>query len=290
MIRSLLSVLLMGMLPVMRVPAIDQGTLQALSIAPPSLVVSQPAQKILRNGVSASGILVTDLQSGQAVYGRNFNRRRPIGSLTKLMTALLIVERHPLDEWVTVPDGLEKVEGQKARFPAGSEFTVGDLLSAMLIYSANDAAVALARYDAGSVSAFADEMNQRAKELGLRNTAYTNPSGLDQSGEWSTPADVAWLASYVLQKPDLRSRMSTKETEIRDRTGKVRIALEHTHALLHQDGGVIAGKTGTTVAAGQCLLSLVSEGGREYVVVLLGSRERYTDMRAVLHALASFPA
>ncbi|MSR86597.1 D-alanyl-D-alanine carboxypeptidase [Candidatus Peribacteria bacterium] len=282
-----LSVFLMGLLPLSVVPTPSPSAVASLSVVAPAIIGTQefPGQRLARS-LSASGVVIVDLQSGQELFARYADTRRSVGSLTKLMTAVIIAESHEMDEVVTVPKGIEKTDGSTMRLPPGSHFTVGDLLSALLIPSANDAAETLARYHSGSREAFVKEMNERAAMLGLRNSSFANPSGLDDTVQWSTPRDIAWLASYALRNPELRSRMSTAHATIKSAEGDI-FTLEHTHALLGKDSMVIAGKTGTTIAAKQCLFSLVTEHGREYVVVLLGSRERYADMRAVLRILVT---
>jgi D-alanyl-D-alanine carboxypeptidase (penicillin-binding protein 5/6) len=277
----------MGLLPVASAPSLNQIALGDLSIAAP-LPLSASASTILslKSRVTASGVLITDLSSGQILLAINPDKRRPMGSLTKLMTALLIVENHAMNEIVTVPKSVEQVSGSLAHLRPGDQYTVGDLLSALLVPSGNDAAVTLAEFHSGSQEAFTQEMNDRARTLGLQNTSYANPDGLDAPNEWSTPRDLAWLASYVLGQKQILRRMSLPETVIHSVGGRA-LTLQNTHLLLHEPGPVVAGKTGTTDGAGQCLLSIVREGEREYVVVLLGSHERYADMRVVLSVLAT---
>lgn len=286
-LHLLLSVFLMGLLPVAPSGVSNPVPIQSLSLSPPAIAAARqfPGRTLVRS-LSASGVVILDLQSGQELFARHGGRRRSMGSLTKIMTAIIITESHSLDEIVVIPSDIAGTDGNTVRLPPGSHFTVGDLLSALLIASANDAAEALARFHSGSTAAFVAAMNARAKPLGLENTSFANPSGLDDVSQWSTPRDIAWLAAYALRNPVIRSRMSTAQSSIRSTEGRA-IALEHTHALLGKDGNVIAGKTGTTVAARQCLLSLVNEGGREYLVVLLGSNERYGDLRTVLRVLRS---
>ena len=285
MYSSVLSVLLMGMVPVLHDPGAAVVPIDMLPVAAPSplaqgLLASMQGLK----SVTASGVVVLDLQSGQQVYGRSERLRHPMGSLTKLMTALVIMENHALNERVKVPADIGDVEGSKVNLAPGRTYTVGDLLSALLISSANDAAVTLARFHAGSTAEFAKGMNTRAAALGLKDTAFANAAGLDDAKQWSTPRDIALLALYVMRHDDLRARMALPTTVIKDDLGRT-TTLSHTHDLLHESTPVIAGKTGTTVAAGECLLSIIREGGREYAVVLLGSRNRYADMRSILAAL-----
>ncbi len=285
MFASVLSVLLMGMLPVLGLPGPERVTLQAFAIAAPSpyLVAEPRMQLAIAERFSASGVLVLDLESGQVVYARDSGTERPMASLTKLMTAILIVERHDLSEWVTVPK--IPMPGGGEHLPLGQEFTVGDLLTALLVASDNDAAVALALHDAGTIEAFVQSMNERTVPLGLRHTSFANPVGLDDPRQWSTPLDLAWLTRAALRYPEIASRMGKPGATIRSRQGQT-VYLTHTHALLHIEGSsVIAGKTGTTLDAGQCLISVVAVRNHRYIIVLLKSLERYKDTQAIIDAL-----
>ncbi|NOS68079.1 MAG: D-alanyl-D-alanine carboxypeptidase [Candidatus Peribacteraceae bacterium] len=287
-LHLLLSVFLMGLLPVAPGAGSNPLTIHDVPLSPPAIAAGKlfPGRSLAK-GLSASGVTILDLQSGQELFARNADRRRSVGSLTKIMTAIIIAESHELNEIVVIPSDIAEIDGSTVRLPPGSRFTVGDLLSALLIASANDAADALARFHSGSDTAFVAEMNARAQMLGLANTSFANPSGLDDSAQWSTPRDIAWLAAFALRNPDIRSRMSTAHASIKSKAGHS-ITLEHTHALLAKGGAILAGKTGTTLAARQCLFTLIKEGEREYLVVLLGSNERYVDLRTVMRVLSSF--
>lgn len=288
MYGHLLSVLLMGTVPAWGndVPMPPASSL--LSVARPAFGgTSSVSLQTEGERISASGAIVMDLESGQVLFERSADVQRPMASLTKLMTALLIVERHPgLTDMVTISQGAQEVGGSALILPAGERFSVKDLLSAMLIASNNEAAQTLALYDAGKISTFAQRMNDRAKILGMLHTNYQNPIGFDGASQTSTPRDLAWLASYVLRNAEIEKRMSTAQTAILSAEGNS-YPLSHTHQMLHEDSGVIAGKTGTTDAAGQCLLSIVERGDRRYVVILLHSRDRYRDMRLLESVLPS---
>lgn len=225
-----------------------------------------------------------DVVSGQRVYGKQVSTERSMASLTKLMTALIIVENHDLNEIVTIPEGIEEVVGNRAYLKPGEHFRVGDILSAMLIPSANDAARTLAKYHSGSVQKFVDEMNARAAMLGLKHTSFENPDGLDGIQHYSTPQDLAWLMMYVLRNPEIARRMGTTGMRIVSQEGTI-ISLTHSHALLHSRPEVLAGKTGTTDGAGECLVTLVESHNKKYIVVLMNSLQRYTDLQTILSAL-----
>lgn len=291
MYSSLLSLLLMGVLPFPGGADPGENSLAHVRIAPPSLIASTNADGQGFHGFplrfSASGVLIVDRESGQALLAREDRTPRPMASLTKIMTALLIVEHHAMGEWVTVPPEARGIGGESIHLEPGQQFTVGDLLSATLVSSANDAAVTLAVFHSGSREAFVTAMNARARELGLLHTSYQNPVGFDAEMQWSTPWDIAWLTIFAMRSEDIRRRMGMRGAILKSRTGET-VAVTNTNALLHAENGVIAGKTGTTPGAGQCLLSVIRGGdGREYIVVLLRSSNRYTDMRAIIQALAS---
>jgi len=286
MYRPLLATLLLGLFPATQDINTDGMTLEKMAIAPPSTELQFDDQ------LSASGIVIFNSDNGQVVYGREQKIQRSMASLTKLMTALIIVENHELDELVTIPYSVVDVVGNKAYLPPGKKFTVGDLLSALLVNSANDAALTLAQFHSGSSAAFVGEMNERALELGLRSTSFTNPAGLDNPAHWSTPQDIAWLAMFAMRYPEIADRLGRAGQRIVSTDGDS-IQLYHTHALLHKqsdtEAEVLAGKTGTTVDAGQCLMSIVSSGNNHYIVVLLHSAQRYTDMNTILSVLSQNP-
>lgn len=284
MVGPLLSVLLFGIVPVWGVSDPGFPVARDLPVAAPvapEILEALPTR--LAGSLSASGVIIVDLQSAETVYADRALQPRPMASLTKLMTALIIVEHHTLDERVSIPAQAANTGGSTAGLQAGDEYALGDLLSVLLVHSANDAAVALAVHHSGTVSAFVEEMNARAASLGLEDTSYVNPTGFDAPQQHSTPRDVALLSSFVLRIPALAERMALPSASIVSRSGTL-LTLLTTHQLLRSPGPVVAGKTGTTDGAGQCLLSVVEEGDRRYAVVLLSSSDRYGDMRRILSA------
>lgn len=282
MYRSLLSALLLGLFPAGDAISTDVSTLEQVHIAPSSEAIE------VVDRLSASGVVIFDAESGQRLYAKQARVQRPMASLTKLMTALIIVENHQLNEMVTVPRNVVDVSGNKAYLPPGKHFSVGDLLSALLINSANDAALTLAQFHSGSVSAFVGEMNERALQLGMTGTSFKNPAGLDHPAHWSTPQDIAGLTIFSLRYEEIASRLSRSGQRIVSNEGDS-IQLYHTHALLHETSTVMAGKTGTTTEAGQCLVSLIEDADQEYIVVLFNSNQRYEDMRTILSVLDAEP-
>jgi D-alanyl-D-alanine carboxypeptidase (penicillin-binding protein 5/6) len=202
------------------------------------------------------------------------------------MTAVLILERHALDEVVEIPASVQRSDGTNAGLQSGGQYTVEDLLAALLIASANDAADVLAAYSSGTAEEFVRAMNVRAKVMGLTDTAFKNPSGLDAAGQFSTPRELAWLTSYALKNPTFRELVKSTTWEIRDRRSGHVTGLANTNRLLKRSPFVKGVKTGTTEEAGECLISLVEWNGREVIVVLLRSSNRYRDSQLVLQELS----
>ncbi len=289
MVGTVLSVLLLGSVPLWGIGDPGIPVARDLSVAPPvASSLTQAVPRSLAGGLSASGVIIVDLGTLQTVYAQSPLQPRPMASLTKLMTALIIVEHHDLDERVAITNAVAGTDGNVAGLEVGDEYALGDLLTVMLVHSANDAAVALAVHHGGSEDAFVDAMNARAASLGLRDTTYRNATGFDVSGQHSTPRDVMLLSTFVLGIPEIAQRMSMPSVSITSRSGTA-LSFMHTHQLLRQQNAIVAGKTGTTDEAKQCLLSVFEEGGHRYAAVLLHSGDRYGDMRRILSAFENAP-
>lgn len=232
--------------------------------------------------ITAPAVLMADVESGQEIWSDNAHDARPMASLTKLMTALLILENHALSEVVTVPREAVVVEGAKMKLLSGEEMTVGDLLRGLLIPSGNDAAITLATYHSGSEAEFVEAMNRRAYFLGMENTHFENSHGLDENGHVSTPADMLLLARAVLQYPVVRQIANTDRLTVTSTDGEIVHDLRTTNDLLSSPFPVFGLKTGTTDEAGQCLITLVRTGGKEILIIVLGSENRFADTKALL--------
>lgn len=226
--------------------------------------------------ISATATVAIDLASQTLLYEKNSNLKLPIASLTKLMTAYIALDEEDPDATVIVSGNAASTEGSRMGLRAGENITVKELLYGLLISSGNDAAVALAEYNAGSEKAFVGKMNQKAKLLGMEQTQYTNSTGLDSGESYSTPHDLAILASYLIHDDTIRNIVSLKEVEIAGHK------LKNTNTLLGEMG--IKGiKTGRTEAAGECLTTLAqNENGKEILIVVLGSHNRFYDTKVIL--------
>lgn len=235
----------------------------------------------------ASGVQVTDLASGKVLFAREADTPRPMASLTKLMTAYEILSRHELDETVTVPKEVTKLAGTNSQtigLAVGDTLTVEQALKALLIYSANDAAVTLAVWDAGSESSFIVRMNERAQSLGMQQTRFANPHGLDGDGHVSTPADLSRLAQASLSSATLRNIVRQRSATVTTGNGTV-LRLTTTNQLL-TDKLVQGMKTGFTEKAGECLITYDTDGaGRAIITVVLNSPARFVETGRVVHYL-----
>ena len=205
--------------------------------------------------VHAKAWAVVDGTDGQLLAGANAGAARPIASLTKIMTALIVVERTQGDETVRVSKRAEKAgDGSEIGMKSGQEYTVDTLLKAMLVYSANDAAVALAEYVGNSEDAFIDLMNTRAKALDLTSTTFTSVTGLDtESLTTSSPTDVAELSRVAMKDPRIRAAAALPSVKV-TRPGDGAITLKNRNKLLGAYDGVDGVKTGFTDTAGNCLV------------------------------------
>lgn len=258
-----------------------------LAFAPPVLVESDTArQPLYPHQISelastalptmrAVAAILVDVHSGEVLVAQNEHQRLPPASTTKIMTALLALERGNLEDVVTVGNEVY-IEGARAGLVPGERLTLRDLLYALLLPSGNDAAMAIARHIAGSEDAFVALMNNRAQELGLADTHFTNPHGLDASDQYSSAYDLQRLALAALAKPDFARIVATRDVTVGSHYWVNR------NELLGDYLGADGVKTGTTEAAGECLVASATRDGSQALVVVLGSTDRYADARTLL--------
>lgn len=281
MFSALASVFLFGIVPAVppQPPPPTLPGIEVLSVAAPSAL----GRDFIVSGVTASGVLLMDVQSGEVLYEVAPDTRRPMASLTKIMTALLTLENHKMTETVTVPAIADNIGGSTVYLSIGEQFSLRNMLLSLLLPSANDAAYALAVFNARSVGAFVKKMNERALTLGLSNTHFANPAGLDNPEQYSTPRDLAWLTMAALKNEHFRTLVQTRTARISSYEHRT-FNVKNTNEMLHYNEDVYGVKTGTTNAAGECLILLFTESDRQYLLVLLGSKERYTDALRILKA------
>jgi D-alanyl-D-alanine carboxypeptidase (penicillin-binding protein 5/6) len=230
------------------------------------------AVRALPAEVTGNAVLVYDVDTDRVLMERNADQPLPPASLTKLMTALLILEKNDLQAQVTMmPEDM--IGGANMAVQAGETLTVEELMRGLLIPSANEAAMALARHHSGQVNVFVQRMNLRAQELGLNATYFENPEGFDSDRHVSSARDLLVITRLLWQYPLFRELVGTPSTVVAGRT------LQSTNQLLGTFSGANGVKTGTTVAAGQCLIASVDRNGHQLLIVVLGSQDRYADVR-----------
>lgn len=227
--------------------------------------------------VSADAAILMDLKTGQVLYAKNPFEKRPPASTTKVITALLAIETGKLTDKVTVSRKAAYTEGSSMYLKAGEVFTLSDLLYGALLNSGNDACVAIAEHIAGSVENFAVLMNMKALALGALNTHFVNPNGLPNRDHYTCAYDLALIARRALANPTFSKIVSTKDKYIDLPEPNWDRRLQNTNQLLWRYLWADGVKTGTTSAAGQCLISSASKGSRQLLAVVLRSGDRWNE-------------
>jgi len=233
-----------------------------------------------RPSIKASALYMVELKSGRVLLEKNPARRLPPASLTKIMTALIALESSPLQEVVKI-DRRALVHPSSLKFQPGEEFLLRDLLTAMLVSSANDACEAVAWHVGGDADKFVAMMNERARALGLHNTHFANACGFDAPGHYSTAADLAKLTEQALQDPIFSMMVRTIVRDIVSVDGKRQIVIHSTNELL-LDPDVNGVKTGYTSKAGRCLIASMFKDGHRLLLVALNVRDRWEQASSLL--------
>jgi serine-type D-Ala-D-Ala carboxypeptidase (penicillin-binding protein 5/6) len=236
-----------------------------LLVAPLMLQGQQPI-------ITAESAILFDANTGKVIYKKNENERRAVASTQKLLTALIIAESGDLSAPVVIEHTDMLAAPTKLYVKTGERYTRQQLLTALLVKSPNDVARALARDNAGSVEDFAAKMNARMARVGGESSHFVNPNGLPADDQYSTARDMARIARAAYFNPLLREIMRTKHCMFRYATGKT-IPLQNTNRVLRTYSFCNGMKTGYTDAAGHCLISSGSWGGKDMIAVVLGSNK-----------------
>ena len=225
---------------------------------------------------SAESAILLDGATGRILYEHNADARAKVASTTKIMTGLLVAEECDLSARVCVPKEATGIEGSSLYLKAGEVLTVEALLYGMMLQSGNDAASALAMYCSGSIPAFAEKMNARAEELGLTDTNYVNPHGLDAESHYSTARDLAMLTAAAMENEVFHKVVSTKTAVFGSRS------FTNHNKLLWRYEGAVGVKTGYTMSAGRILVSAAERNGRRLIAVTIRDRNDWADHTAML--------
>lgn len=253
-------------------------------IPPLTLEISAPlpaSQKQVE--ITAEAALVLDIKAGAPLYEKNIHEKRAVASLTKLMTALVLLEEEEnLFKSTSTSYKAYTTIGSQMHLLQGEEIQLIHLLSALLISSANDAAVAIAEHVSESVPGFVEKMNQKARALGLKNTQFQNPHGLDAEEAYSTAFEMTLIAKKVIEYNTVREIVQKKEDTVKNVSGTISHPLRSTNWLLNSPFPVYGLKTGTTENAGECFIALVKVKNKEVLITVLGSTDRFQDTKALL--------
>lgn len=227
--------------------------------------------------ISAKSAIVMDAYSNRILYEKDAYSLRPMASTTKIMTALIALERLSLDEVVTVSPFASSTEGSSVWLSPGEHMTVEDLLYALMLSSGNDAAVALAEHTAGNVGAFSVLMNERAREIGALHTNFTNPHGLPDDNHYTSAYDLALISSKAIKNPKFKAICSTKTKTVSWEGSQWKRKLSNHNKLLKNYEYAVGIKTGYTKKAGRCLVSAAEKDGQLLVAVTLSDPDDWND-------------
>ncbi len=248
------------------------------------------AEPIKIPNLNSRAAIIYDRNSKVVLYGKNENIKRPMASTTKIMTAMVVLENSNLSDEVEISKKAAGIGGSRLGLRTGDKITVKDLLYGLMLCSGNDAAIALAEYIGGSADEFADLMNKKAKELGLENTSFVTPHGLDADNHYTTAFELAKITDYALNIKEFKSIVGTKNYTIY--INGVPKNILNTNELLGNLNGVYGVKTGFTNGANRCLVSSTKRGDMDIICVVLGAdtkKYRTSDSTKLIeYAFANF--
>ena len=222
----------------------------------------------------ALSAVLMDGETGRVLYGKEAYKGRPNASTTKVMTCILALELAKGDDYVQVSGNAASQPQTRLGMREGQQFYLEDLLYSLMLKSHNDSAVAIAEHIGGSVEGFAEKMNEKAKELGCKDTHFVTPNGLDGEDEGgihhTTARDLALIMAYAIKNATFVHITQTRDYTFTDISGKKHYSVHNTNAFLDMETGVISGKTGFTGNAGYCYVCAVRQDERLFIVALLG--------------------
>lgn len=242
-----------------------------------SFLFCNPVMSRASVSVSAKSAIVIDAHSGRVLFEKNAFDKRGMASTTKIMTALLVLEKVDLEEIVSVSPNAAGTEGSSIWLSPYEKISVNDLLYGLMLASGNDAATALAEHTAGSVGAFTVLMNRKAKEIGAYNTNFTNPHGLPDDSHYTTAYDLALIASEAMRNKQFASIVATKNKTISWEGSEWDRSLGNHNKLLKRYEYATGIKTGFTKKDGRCLVSSAEKDGRLHICVTLNAPDDWND-------------
>ena len=249
----------------------------------------QAEEDALKLAEKAGSAILIEASSGKVIYEKNADEKLPPASMTKMMSMLLIVEKIDSghikwDDIVTVSENASSMGGSQILLETGEKMSVSDLFKGVAVASGNDAVVALAEYTYGSEANFVNAMNKKAKELGLKNTSFKNPHGLDAANHYSSARDMATITMELSKHPDIFKYTSIYEDYLRKDTDR-KIWLVNTNKLVRFYDGVDGMKTGYTEEAGYCLTATAKKNGMRLIAVAMNEPDSNTRNSEVTNML-----
>ncbi len=225
---------------------------------------------------SATSAVLMDMDSNVVLYEKNAHNQRSVASISKIMTAIVAIESKDINDVVIVGDEIKKAYGSGVYITVGEEITLESLLYGLMLRSGNDASFAIAKYVGGNINDFVKMMNEKAVEIGMKDTVFNNPNGLDEAGgNLSTAYDMAILTSYAMKNDTYKKIVSTKKYTLK--TNKNYYSWINKHKLLHRYNYITGGKTGFTDIAKRTLVTTASKDGMNLVVVTLNDGNDFND-------------
>ncbi len=232
--------------------------------------------------VSAHSAILMDFESGDVIYDRDAHKQRPPASTTKVLTAIIALEMAELEEVTTVSDKAGQVGESSLHLNKGNKLKLSELIEGALVKSGNDACVAIAEQTAGSLDDFVRMMNLKAVALGAVNSNFVNPHGLPDKNHYATAYDLAIIARYAMKNPSFCKYVSQKISTINYEQPQKSQIIKNTNKLLWNYPFADGIKTGTTNAAGKCLIASASKDGRRLICVVLNAPDRFGDAKRLL--------
>ena len=252
----------------------------ALILAVLMIFISGISAEALSDSAAASALI--NAENGEIIYEKNSDARLPMASTTKIMTALLLCEYGNLERSIKVTREMVTVEGSSMGLLPDDTVTLKDLLYGMMLPSGNDAANTTAFVVGGSIEGFVKKMNEKASSLGLKNTQFVTPSGLDAEGHYTTAYELALLAAYALNNEDFKAAASAKSAVLYYGNPPYRRTLTNHNKLLNSYKGLIGVKTGFTKKSGRCLVTAAERDGKRIVAVTLKDPNDWQDHKNLL--------
>ena len=226
--------------------------------------------------MSAESAIVMDADNGRVLYQHNSYEKRGIASTTKIMTAIIAIEKCNLDEIVTVSYKAASTEGSSMYLKPNEKITVENLLYGLMLNSGNDAATAFAEHISGNIEEFAKLMNKKAKEIGMKNSSFANPHGLDNKNHYSTAYDMALLTKYAMKNEVFKTIVGTSQKIIESDDNKYKYLTNH-NKLLSMYEWCKGVKTGFTKKSGRCLVSYSEKDGVKLICITLNAPDDWND-------------